>query len=154
MHTKISGMPPYRELENESCTHRILGYFWFILSLICLFLNCFLQIFNFVEDMKRRFLCAGQSRFYSLQLVPYVFGDFLISCLRPIFVAGVPLIFTFQFYFTGKFQKIVHSIKEIEKKVTLSDKFYRKCRKGFFLLIAISLLVRWTFTHLLFCIRN
>ena len=154
MHTKISGMPPYRELGNESCIHRILGYFWFILSLICLFLNCFFQIFNFVEDMKRRFLCAGQSRFYSLQLVPYVFGDFLISCLGPIFVAGVPLIFTFQFYFTGKFQKIVHSIKEIEKKVTLSDKFYRKCRKGFFLLIAISLLVRWTFTHLLFCIRN
>lgn len=142
IYTKISGLATYQELGNKSCTaHRILGYFWFILSLICLFLNCFFQIFNCVEDIKRRFLCAGQSRFYSVQLVPYVFGESLISCLRPIFVAGVPLIFAYKFYFYWDIKKIVSSIHEIEKKITLPDTFYRKCRNGFLLLIAISLLV-------------
>lgn len=141
MYTKISGIPTYDASENKSCTYRILGYFWFILSLTCLFLNCFFQIFNFVEDMKKRYVC-GFSIFDSLKYFPFAFADLLgKSYSKPFFVTGVPLVFALQFYFTGKFQKIVGSVKQIENKMLLSDRFYRKCRKACYFSMAVSLLV-------------
>lgn len=150
IYLKISGTPTLREKENKSYIHRILGYFWLILSITCLLLNCFFQAFNTAEDMKRRFSCAGQSHFYSLQLVPVVFGDFFINCIiRPTYVAGIPLIFAIKFYFTGKFQEIFISIHKIERKLTLPSSFYRKCLIGCLFLIAISFMVREFFRFMI-----
>lgn len=136
---QISGIPAYSEPRNKSCFIRIFGYFSFMLTLISLSINCFFQVYNFFEAIQLRFVCGSLN--YAYTNLPLQMAELFQIFIRPLFVAGVPLIFTFQFYFTGRFQKIWSSIEEIEKKLVLPNSFYRKFRKVCLFLIAIALLV-------------
>ena len=140
---KICGIPTNFELANKiGCTaHRVFFYyFWRILSFICLLLNCFFQNYNLVQEMKTVSICSSFSFDY-WKLIPFDFAELARVCLEPIYITGIPLVFSFQFYFTGKLQKIWNSILKFDEKLSLPSSFYRKCRKRCLLLIAISLLV-------------
>ena len=136
---KISGIPAYYETESQkSRKNRILRYFWRFLSFTCLLLNCYFQIYNLIQNMK---IELDWNIFNGIETAPTVIFKIFISFLRPVFQAGVPLIFTFQFYFSGRFQKILNDFQEIETKIVLTDSFYKKIRKGYTFLIGISLVV-------------
>ncbi len=58
---KVCGVPTYYEHQQwKSCIRRIFGYFWRVLSLICLLINCFFHFFNFIEAMKIVFICDAE----------------------------------------------------------------------------------------------
>ena len=139
---KICGIPTYIEPRNKSCTvpRVIFDYFWRILSFICFLLNSFFQIYNLIQEMKTVSVCSSFSFDY-WKLIPFDFAELARVCLEPIYITGIPFVFSFQFYFTGKLQKIWNSILKFDEKLLLPSSFYRKCRKRCLLLIAISLLV-------------
>jgi len=136
VYTKISGIPAYSEQRNESCCNQILGYFSRILTFISLFINCFFQVYNCAEGIQTRFNC-GRLNDVLINLPLQLTESFQLF-IRTFFVAGVPLVFAFQFYVTRRFKQIWSSIEEIEIKLVPPIKFYRKFRKFSLLLIAIS----------------
>ncbi len=141
VYTNVCGIPTYHEPRNYSCKNRILGYFWGFLSFICLSLNCCFQIFNFFQNVVLCF--CDQYYIYTLKIVPTRLFSYSSYYFTLSFVAGIPLIFVFQFYFSGKFQKILNSFQENEEKISPSKSFYRKCRIRYLALIFISFMVLW-----------
>jgi len=151
IYTKICGIPSCyyttpRNPNKRVCSHLPSGYSFLYIgnipSLICLLINCFFQIFHFVERITFRFLC-GLYSLGSLDIlyVPVSFANLCQVLIEPMYITGVPLAFAFHFYCTKKFQNIWNSIQKIEEEIVLPKSFYYKCRKRCLFLIAISSLV-------------
>jgi len=139
LYTSISGIPTSFGPRNHSRKNRILGYFGGFLSLTCLLLNCCFQTFNFFQNVVIRF-CEG-SFFYLLKSAPTKLFEYSLYYLTPSFLAGIPLIFAFQFYFSRKLRKIFDSFQEMEELISPTKSFYRKCRIGCLVLISVSFIV-------------
>lgn len=139
LYTSISGIPTSFGPRNHSCKNRILGYFWGFFSLICLILNCCFQTFNFFQNVVISF--CEVPFFYSLKYAPTKLFEYSLYYLTPSFLAGIPLIFAFQFYFSRKLQKIFNSFQEMEELISPKKSFYRKCRIGCLVLISVSFIV-------------
>ena len=147
--SKICGIPAaiYKPRKSSCILHRVLGFiFNMIPNLICLALNSFFKMFNclFKGAFWKLGVCKGYTGFnkaYSLQIFPLQFEILLQQLVEPLAMIGVPFIFALQFYFTGRFHKILDSVQEINEKLVLPSRFYRKCRKHCLFLIAVSLTV-------------
>lgn len=84
---------------------------------------------------------------YGIKTAPTVIFSISKSFLTPVFLGGIPLIFAFQFYFSGRFKKILNYFHEIETKLSLTNSFYKKIRKGYLVLTGISLVVYMKVIH-------
>lgn len=159
--SKICGTPTFiGNPVNSNSIRWIMGYIICqIPSLVCLFLNSFFNVYDLVQK-KRPYFCEYFSRDelliqkldekMTIETMQAQFSSdayFSIeSVMNPVFTTGVPLLFAFLFYFTGKFQNIWNFIRKIDDEITiLSDGFYRKLKLRCLLLIGISLAVNYHF---------
>jgi len=115
LYASIFGIPTSFESRNQSWKNRFLGYFWGFLSFTCLLLNCCFQIFNFFQNVV---LCFCD-RYYILVFkgIPFKLFEYSSFYLTPSFVAGIPLIFIFQIYFSRKFEFFLISSMKLKNKL-------------------------------------
>lgn len=145
IYMKVCGNPT--SYEKSGLIHRVYGYFWRFLSLICLLINCFFNIYDLLKDMKDVFVCERHfiHRFSKKSiwlLLPMTANDLFQKFSTPIFLLGVPLVFALQFYLTRRLEKMWILIREIAERVLmLPNYFYRKCRNQCLFLIAMSFMV-------------
>jgi len=142
---RFCGIPTF--YEKSGFMQHIFGYFWRFLSLICLFINCFYNIYDFLKDLKVLFVCERRasdrmSDDEAWLLLPTTVHNLFRSFSTPGFLLGVPLVFTLQFYLTGRLGKIWILIREIAERVLIRpNDFYRNCRRLCLFLIVISFVV-------------
>jgi len=104
IYANISGVPTHFQMKNHSFNSRISRYFWSLLSFACFLLNCYFQLFNFLQNIV---LCFCDKYYiFTLEVIPSKLFSYSSYYFTFSFVTGIPLIFAFQFYFSGKFQKI------------------------------------------------
>ena len=148
--SKMCGIPAaiYKPRKSSCILHRVLGFILNIIpNLICLSLNFFFKIFNclFKGYTWKIGFCTNFTVTYSntnyLKILPLQFEIFLRQLVEPLAMIGIPFVFALQFYFTGRIHKIVDSMQEIDEKLVLPIRFYRKCRKHCLFSITASLTV-------------
>jgi len=138
---QMCGIP---SLEPKSSTYLFLKLVCQIPILICLTLNSFFTIYNLLFEFKRALCPTGNQYAMSIfkQLeYPTVFFNFFSMISNPAFVLGIPLIFVFQFNFTGKWRDILKSFYKIDQGFILDESFYRRCRKRCIFSILLFLVV-------------
>ncbi len=138
--SKMCGIPAIICGPEESFLQRVIGCIWKLLSLICLSLNSFFQIFNcFTASM----FCSSVNRsIKDGKGLPYQWHFLLKYIVEQTFKFCVPLFFAFQFYLTRRFQPIFDTIRKFDEEIVFPFSFYRKCRRRCILLIAISCMVK------------
>ena len=125
---KICGIPTC----EPSISHWFLRFGSQFPILICLILNSFFTMYNISFEIKKGLCPTGNQ--YAITIFkqleyPTLFFNFFSMISNPAFVLLIPLIFVFQFHFTGKWQTIVKSFKKIDEEIVLDEIFYRRCRK-------------------------
>lgn len=138
--SKICGIPAIHLKPKGSVLHGVICGIWKLTSLFCLSLNSFFQLFNcFIHSI---FCSSVNKKIKDANMFPYEWHFLFKYVVEQTFKFGVPLIFAFQFYLTGRFQYIFSIIRKFDEEIIFPSDFYRKCRKRCILLIVISCMVR------------
>lgn len=153
MFMNICGIPTLfcKQEKAKSCSHRLLGYIWPITSLICLSLNILFQSYNFLGISFHPIFCKNRTLEndkyratyeQTWQSTPLQVQILFQDITKLGVVTGIPLVFSFQFYFTERFKKMWSSIREIDGQLAQRHKsFYLKCRRCCLCLIAFIFMV-------------
>jgi len=146
--TKICGIPAFcRSAEiKSSFIIQALRYCWFRIPILsCLLLHFFFHTYNFVSRLIIRFVCKKVNQDnWKFKYLPMIGGELFQIVVLFALQVGIPLVFTFKFFFTERcrFHNIWNSIRKIDEILQLPKSFYRKCRRRCHLLILIAFVVR------------
>ena len=150
---KIFGIPTHNGRTIHNVFSRIAIIIIIVLSLTTnLFFNGYnlkqsLSLFLHVHGIKRRETADEKG----LRIPGFVFG-FFGRLLENVLPMGIPLLFAFEFYFTGRWQTILDCIKKIDLQMHFTPNFYRRNRKR--CIVAIVMMVTVLKTCALFQLYN
>lgn len=151
---KIFGIPTHNGRTIHNVFSRIAIIIIIVLSQTT---NLFFNGYNLKEGLSSFYLLHAKARRYEhtadekgLRIPGFVFGFFRL--LEYVLPMGIPLLFAFEFYFTGRWQIILDCIKKIDLQMHFTPNFYRRSRKR--CIVAIVMIITVLKTCALFQLYN
>ena len=139
---KIFGVPTHNGRTNVFSRIAII-----IIIVLSLTTNLFFNGYNLKEELSFFYWIHTDDSYRrgtpdekGLMIPGFVFG-FFNRLLEHVLPMGIPLLFSFEFYFTGRWQTILDCIKKIDLQMKFTPNFYRRSRKrcivGIVMIIAV-----------------